>query len=128
VEVKPATEKQQEATKISENKTENPIGQLEDLFKGSPTVGLSSSSLLTQQPSNVLSSFGTPQPANVKNEIMSLFEKVFYYLLLFGNRTEILCICKILRHVFFGRSFATSNNLRHATSMIFFPSTNRILS
>lgn len=79
MEVKPATEKKQEATKITENKTESPIGQLEDLFKGSPSVGLSSSSLLTQQPTNVLlsSSSITPQPANVKNEIMSLFEKVF---------------------------------------------------
>jgi hypothetical protein len=77
VEVKSATEKPQEATKIAEHKTENPIGELEDLFKGSPSVGLSSSSLPTQ-PSNVLSSSGTPQPANVKNEIMSLFEKVSF--------------------------------------------------
>ncbi|KAJ3705086.1 hypothetical protein LUZ61_008791 [Rhynchospora tenuis] len=77
VEVKPATEKKQESPKITQNKIENPIGQLEDLFKASPSVSLSSSSLLIQQPTNVLSSpaSGTPQPANVKNEIMSLFEK-----------------------------------------------------
>ncbi|KAF3320979.1 ADP-ribosylation factor GTPase-activating protein AGD5 [Carex littledalei] len=63
IEVKPATEKKQEAPKITKNKTENPIGQLDDLFKGSPSVNLSSSSLFTQQ------------PTNAKNEIMSLFEK-----------------------------------------------------
>lgn len=77
IEVKPATVKKQEAPKITENKIENPIGQLEDLFKGSPSVNLSSSSLLPQQPTNVLStpSSFTSQPANAKNEIMSLFEK-----------------------------------------------------